>query len=70
METFFENVSSNLKDQGYFIGTCLDGNIILNELNNTDNKILEGKIDGNLIWSISRNDLSEDERKGFILIII
>lgn len=67
METFFENVSSNLKDQGYFIGTCLDGNVILNELNNTDNKILEGKIDGNLIWSISRNDLSEDERKGFIL---
>ena len=65
--TYFENVSSNLKDQGFFIGFCLDGNMILNELNNTNNKVLEGKIDGNVIWSISRDELNEEERRGLIL---
>ena len=67
IETFLENVSSNLKDQGYFIGTCLDGNLILNELNSSDSKLIEGKIDGNLIWSISRNNLTQDELNGLIL---
>lgn len=55
LDTFLENVSQNLKDQGYFVGTCLDGNLILDMVNRQSNKRLEGKINNQLIWSIDRN---------------
>jgi hypothetical protein len=34
LDNFLRNVSENLLDQGYFIGTCLDGMTILKELGN------------------------------------
>jgi SAM-dependent methyltransferase len=50
--SFFENVGQNLRPQGYFIGTCLDGNMILEELNNSGGYI-EGRVNGNIVWFIN-----------------
>lgn len=51
IDNFFENIGQNLRQFGYFIGTCLDGNMILDELN-TSGGYLEGKINGNVVWFI------------------
>lgn len=64
LDTFLENVSQNLKDQGYFVGTCLDGNLILDMVNRNSNKRLEGKVEDQLIWSIDRNTV--DNKNGNI----
>lgn len=52
IQSFFENVSQNLRTQGYFIGTCLDGNMILEELN-ANNGYIEGRVNGNIVWFIN-----------------
>ena len=36
LDNFLRNVSENLSDQGYFIGTCLDGMSILKEMGNSN----------------------------------
>jgi hypothetical protein len=64
LDSFLENVSQNLKDQGYFVGTCLDGNLILDMVNRNSNKRLEGKVEDQLIWSIDRNTV--DNKNGNI----
>jgi len=51
-----ENVGQNLRDQGYFIGTCLDGNLVLDELNKA-NGYLEGRVNGHTVWSIDRRSV-------------
>lgn len=51
INNFFENIGQNLRQQGYFIGTCLDGNMILDELNAAGG-YLEGKINGNIVWFV------------------
>ena len=55
INSFFENVGQNLRPQGYFIGTCLDGNMILEELNNSGGYI-EGRVNGNIVWFINGRD--------------
>ena len=49
---FLMNVSENLKDQGYFIGMCLDGNDILSMFQNTD--IVIGEVNNNVIYQIEK----------------
>lgn len=39
LRSFLGNVSENLRDNGYFIGTCLDGASILQSIPNDENKI-------------------------------
>jgi hypothetical protein len=39
LRSFLGNVSQNLRDNGYFIGTCLDGNAILASISSGENKI-------------------------------
>jgi len=51
-----ENVGQNLRDQGYFIGTCLDGNLVLDELNKAGG-YLEGRVNGHTVWSIDRRSV-------------
>lgn len=58
LDTYLENVSSSLKDQGYFIGTCLDGNSILDNLNGSATPgMLEGIVDGQTIWMVENKTL-------------
>lgn len=49
--TFLANVSAMLKDQGYWIGCCLDGNEIAGDLAKGKGSV-EGRRDGNLVWSV------------------
>lgn len=55
LRTLLQNVSDNLNKNGYFIGTCFDGNKILKLLKK--NKI-DGKIDDKVIWSIEKNKVN------------
>jgi hypothetical protein len=57
LDSFLQNVSENLLDQGYFIGTCLDGMSILKEMGRR-NEII-GDIDGKTVFFIRKNDGDE-----------
>ena len=52
LDNFLRNVSENLLDQGYFIGTCLNGDAILNEMGNKDE--LKGYIDDKPVFLIKK----------------
>jgi len=52
LENFLINVSENLLDQGYFIGTCLNGDVVLNEMGNKSE--LKGVIDGKTVFLIKK----------------
>jgi len=54
IKIFCENVNKVIKQDGYFIGTCLDGQIVMNKLNKTEKGLIEGKIDDNTVWMIKR----------------
>jgi hypothetical protein len=58
LDNFLRNVSENLHDQGYFIGTCLDGMKILKELGSHNE--IEGVIDDKTVYFIRKVD-SDDE---------
>ena len=52
LDNFLRNVSENLLDQGYFIGTCLDGMEIIKELGSE--KEINGTIDGKSVFFIRK----------------
>ena len=57
LDNFLENVDNNLKDDGFFIGTCLDGFLVKKLLEKT---ILNGSElgkstgDGRVLWNIKK----------------
>lgn len=55
IENFMVNIAENLKSEGKFIGTCLDGETLFKELKNTEK--IEGftNTGNNLLWSITRD---------------
>ena len=67
---FLTNVYQNLKTGGFFIGTCLDGNLINKKFHSKDTNIIEYYQDDNkekLIWRIKKNyevdtQLTDDEK--------
>ena len=68
LDTYLQNVSSSLKDQGYFIGTCLDGNAILDSLNTSPTRgIIEGKLDKTTVWMIENKSIVYDGQNTAVL---
>ena len=61
LEAFLRNVSENLLDQGYFIGTCLDGMSILREMGKSLE--LSGIVGNKTIFKIKKIDESTDAYK-------
>jgi hypothetical protein len=61
LDNFLRNVSENLNDQGYFIGTCLDGMEILKELGGK--KEINGEIDGKSVFFIRKEKEGADAYK-------
>ena len=61
LDNFLRNVSENLHDQGYFIGTCLDGIEILKELGSK--KELNGDINGKSVFFIRKEKDDADAYK-------
>ena len=57
LDSFLQNVSENLLDQGYFVGTCLDGMSILKEMGRSNE--IKGDIDGKTVFFIRKNDSEE-----------
>ena len=60
---FLENVSGNLRDQGYFIGTCLDGSLVNDKL--MKNNVINEKNNKILLWQIEKLYDNYDEKKPF-----
>ena len=52
IRTFFQNVNDNLKIGGYLIGTCFDGQKVIELLDKK--KMIEGKKDKKIIWKIEK----------------
>jgi len=52
LDNFLINISENLLDQGYFIGTCLNGDSILSEMGSKDE--LKGVIDDKTVFLIKK----------------
>ena len=52
LDAFLRNVSENLLDQGYFIGTCFDGRTILEEMGRHPE--ITGEIDGQTVYVIRK----------------
>uniref|UniRef100_A0A6C0IY68 mRNA (guanine-N(7))-methyltransferase n=1 Tax=viral metagenome TaxID=1070528 RepID=A0A6C0IY68_9ZZZZ len=58
-DNLIQNIDENLQNNGYFIGTCLDGKKLMekfSEKNITKNKYLRGIKDGKVIWKIKNNN--------------
>jgi len=54
LDNFLRNVSENLLDQGYFIGTCLDGMTILKEMGRSPE--ISGVMEGKTVFQIKKMD--------------
>ena len=58
LDGFLRNVSENLLDQGYFIGTCLDGPTVLKTIGSQDELIgsIDEKTGEKIVYSIRKHD--------------
>lgn len=54
LEVFCDNVDKVLNTNGYFIGTCMDGNKVNTLLSGSKNGIKEGVHKGNVLWMIEK----------------
>lgn len=61
LDGFLRNVSENLQDQGYFVGTCLDGMAILREMGRSTE--LSGVIGNKTVFKIKKLDTAPDAYK-------
>ena len=61
LDAFLRNVSENLLDQGYFIGTCIDGMGVLKEMGRSTE--LSGVIGAKTIFKIKKMDDEPDAYK-------
>tara|TARA_B100001248_G_scaffold262403_1_gene258201 strand:+ start:1059 stop:3842 length:2784 start_codon:yes stop_codon:yes gene_type:complete len=52
IRSFFQNVNDNLKIGGFLIGTCFDGQKVIESFGSK--KIMEGKKNGKTIWKIEK----------------
>ena len=57
LEQFLLNVSQNLRDQGYFIGTCLDGPSIVKAFKGKNQ--IYGEMDDKTIYTINKVENTE-----------
>jgi hypothetical protein len=65
LEGFLNNVSSNLRKDGVFICTFMDGESVMRELNKSSSGLIEGRktLDGSSfpLWAIIKRYINEDE---------
>lgn len=56
IENFIKNISTNLKEGGYFVGTCFDGQSLYNDLKEyKKGEFISGEIKGRTLWRIEKN---------------
>lgn len=63
LDNFVHNIDLVLKNNGIFIGTCLDGSSVNNKLINKD--IINAKSNNTLLWQIEKLYDNYDEKKPF-----
>jgi len=62
LDAFCYNVDKMLSKDGYFVGTCLDGNIVNNKFKEQDTDVLRGELNGKVLWQMEKSyvDFSEE----------
>lgn len=53
LRQFADNVATRLKTGGYFIGTCMDGGVVDQQLSKSPTRSIRATKNGKLIWSIT-----------------
>jgi len=53
LDTFLRNVSDHLREGGYFITSCMDGETV-HSLLRTEGPIVTGRVAGNTVWAIHK----------------
>ena len=54
LDTFCDNLNKLMKVGSYFIGTCLDGNLVHKLLDKSVSGIRQGDINGNIVWMLQK----------------
>jgi len=54
LDTFLRNVSDYLRDGGYFITSCMDGDTVHNLFRTNKSSVVTGKVNGNTVWAIQK----------------
>ena len=57
LHQLLENVMRSLKFKGFFLVTCLDGDLVYKELKQYES--ISGSVDGETLWSIKRSEKQE-----------
>lgn len=52
LRQFADNVATRVKTGGYFIGTCMDGAVVDQQLNKSPTRSIRATKNGKLIWSV------------------
>ena len=66
LENFCWNVNERLADNGYFMGTALDGHLVNKAFVDDDSSLLKGVMNEKVLWQIEkRYDAFEQESSGF-----
>lgn len=64
LETFCSNIERITKKDGYFIGTCLDGELVDKMLNKTTNGMKKGIYNDNTLWMVEKKYSTFEKRTG------
>ena len=67
LDGFIQNINQNLKQDGYLLGTCFDGNLVFNALRSlSKSEQLVGNHNNSILWKIKKEydleELPDDER--------
>jgi SAM-dependent methyltransferase len=60
LDGLLQNVSNSLRNGGFFVGTCFDGDSIFNLLNQNENGYIDVVINNHKVWSIK--NLEKDKK--------
>ena len=54
LDGFIHNIVAHIKEGGYFIGTCLDGQAVDEAFASAKSDVISGQKDGNVIWRLKK----------------
>jgi hypothetical protein len=63
LDTFCSNLDRITKKEGYFIGTCLDGELVDKMLGKTKDGLKEGNFNDNILWMIQKKYNNNFQKK-------
>lgn len=63
-DNLLKNISDNLSNNGLFMGCCLDGDLVNSKFKQVGNSVVNGSIDDNIIWRLTKKYSDTDYKLG------